>query len=62
MFDTCWIPYCVGLPLYTFAELCNATDNLDKANLVGKGGFGEVYQGRVRSTPVAVKFFHKVKS
>ena len=51
-----------GFPIYTYEQLFLATDHCDKANLLGSGGFGEVYQGRVRSTTVAIKFFKKVHS
>ncbi|KAK4399030.1 G-type lectin S-receptor-like serine/threonine-protein kinase [Sesamum angolense] len=35
------------LPLYSFQVLANATDQFDEANLLGKGGFGPVYKGKL---------------
>lgn len=32
------------LPLYTFEELADATDNFHFNNKLGKGGFGQVYK------------------
>ncbi|CDP17675.1 unnamed protein product [Coffea canephora] len=33
------------LPLYTYEELANATDNFQSNKRIGKGGFGPVYKG-----------------
>ncbi|KAI3456368.1 hypothetical protein Pfo_013031 [Paulownia fortunei] len=35
------------LPLYGFEMLANATDQFNEANLLGKGGFGPVYKGKL---------------
>ena len=32
------------LPLFTFKELANATENFHQANKLGQGGFGPVYK------------------
>ncbi|KAG8377267.1 hypothetical protein BUALT_Bualt08G0010400 [Buddleja alternifolia] len=41
---------------FTFKELATATQNFRGTNLIGEGGFGSVYKGRLESGPVvAVK-------
>ncbi|CAN6461889.1 unnamed protein product [Victoria cruziana] len=42
---------------FSFRELATATKNFNAANLIGEGGFGRVYKGRLESTGqvVAVK-------
>lgn len=41
---------------FTLAELVRATENFKAANIVGQGGFGTVYQGKLDDgLPVAVK-------
>ncbi|CAI5478340.1 unnamed protein product [Closterium sp. Yama58-4] len=39
----------------TFEDVLGATDNLAEANVIGSGGFGRVYCGRLAGASVAVK-------
>ncbi|KAL8166953.1 hypothetical protein V2J09_008452 [Rumex salicifolius] len=43
--------------VFTFRELCAATNNFNPRNLLGEGGFGRVYRGKIESLQkqVAVK-------
>lgn len=36
--------------VFTFQELASATENFNPDLLVGEGGFGRVYRGRLKST------------
>jgi len=44
-----------------FHELEKATNNWSEVNILGKGGFGTVFEGEWKHTKVAVKVFKKVK-
>jgi len=43
------------LQAYTYAELVAATDNFSSQALIGEGGFGKVYRGKLLEMPVAIK-------
>ncbi|KAL8193914.1 hypothetical protein R6Q57_026156 [Mikania cordata] len=49
-----------GVQVFTYKELQLATDDFTQANLVGKGGFGNVYKGMLRDgTLSAVKMLRR---
>lgn len=35
--------------VFTYKDLCAATHNFNRANLIGEGGFGRVYKGYLQS-------------
>lgn len=41
---------------YTFRELAAAAHNFRDVNLIGEGGFGSVYKGRLESGQVSCEF------
>ncbi|CAN4117737.1 unnamed protein product [Withania somnifera] len=44
------------LPLFDLVTVANATKNFSSANVIGEGGFGPVYKGKLRNGPeIAVK-------
>jgi len=43
------------LQAYSYAELEAATDNFSPRALIGEGGFGKVYRGKLLEMPVAIK-------
>ncbi len=46
--------------VFSKEDVEKATGNLSPDNIIGKGGFGEVYRGLLRCTDVAVKILSKV--
>nr|GMC47520.1 G-type lectin S-receptor-like serine/threonine-protein kinase At4g27290 [Ipomoea batatas] len=46
----------IDLPLLTLETIVSATNNFSSANLIGEGGFGPIYKGKLLSgTEIAVK-------
>ena len=41
--------------VYRHAELVKATNNYSESGIVGRGGFGVVFEGKIRCCSVAVK-------
>lgn len=50
--------YAGNIMQINYAELAEATGNWDKANVLGRGGFGVVYKGKWKCTDVAIKKMH----
>ena len=47
--------------VYTYSELQKATDNFAASAVIGKGGFGVVYEGKIRCCKVAIKRLTEVQ-
>ncbi|XP_043716969.1 U-box domain-containing protein 33-like [Telopea speciosissima] len=43
---------------FSFIEIERATCNFDQTMKIGEGGYGIVYRGKLRQTPVAIKMLH----
>lgn len=48
------------LPLIHYEDIVNATDNFSTEKIIGRGGFGIVYEGIWKNTKVAIKRIIKV--
>ena len=46
--------------IFSHCQLQKATDSFAKDKLIGKGGFGDVFQGRLRHSDVAIKVLNTV--
>ena len=46
--------------VFSVDDLSRVTDNFSKERLIGKGGFGKVYRGKLRHADVAVKVLNTV--
>jgi hypothetical protein len=47
--------------VFSMKDLKNATTNFSPDSVIGAGGFGKVYQGRLRYSDVAVKVLSDVR-
>ena len=47
--------------VFSLKDLQNATNDFNTDELIGEGGFGKVYRGRLRYSDVAVKLLSDVR-
>ena len=55
---TLWL--CILVRKFSADEIKEATGNFSQLSILGKGGFGIVYQGYLKGTKVAIKQFTEV--
>ena len=48
--------------IFSGDELLRATSYFSEENMVGKGGFGRVFRGKLRHSEVAIKVLNTVRS
>ena len=46
--------------IFSFDDLSQVTNNFSKEKMIGKGGFGRVFRGKLRHVDVAVKVLNTV--
>ena len=46
--------------IFSLDDLSKATNNFSKEKMIGKGGFGRVFRGKLRYSDVAVKVLNTV--
>lgn len=49
-----------GAMMFSYQLLCDVTNRFAKEKLIGKGGFGQVFRGRLRHSDVAIKVLNTV--
>ncbi|KAF6168692.1 hypothetical protein GIB67_026578, partial [Kingdonia uniflora] len=48
--------------IFSYHEVCNATNNFSASQKIGKGAYGSVYLGQLKGTEVAIKQMKNTKS
>ncbi|OWR50272.1 Pelle, partial [Danaus plexippus plexippus] len=54
-FDNEFLRNVSAIPMLSYEDLREATNNWSESNLLGRGGFGQVFKGEWKLLPVAVK-------